>query len=263
VIPLDDPERGVTTVTARGLTGIFTDIDDTLTTDGKLHPASYRALCAAGAAGLTIVPVTGRPGGWAEVLAALWPVPAVIAENGGIYVRSDGERVYWDSDAEREDYAKKLSALSLDLLARLPFARAVEDQPLRRVDVAFDVGERCHLTPAQIDEIVAVIHEHGARSLVSTVHAHAFYGAHDKAAMCARLGQDLFGSDAETLRARWLFVGDSPNDQAGFAFFPLSVGVANVARFADRLNPPPRWITKARSGEGFAELVDRILAMRG
>ncbi|MSP63333.1 MAG: HAD family phosphatase [Myxococcales bacterium] len=248
---------------ARGVSGVFTDIDDTLTHRGKLVPEAYRALCDAASAGLRVVAVTGRPGGWAEVLGVLWPVAAVVAENGGMAVLGDGERVYWDEEAVRAEQAPRLAALKADLLGTLPFARLALDQPLRRIDVAFDIGERCRLTPSQIEQIVARIAAHGARSLVSTVHAHAFYGDHDKAKMLVRLAGRLWGEDAETARARYLFVGDSPNDQAGFAFFPLSVGVANVARFADRLAPPPAWITRAESGLGFAELIATLLALRG
>jgi hydroxymethylpyrimidine pyrophosphatase-like HAD family hydrolase len=248
---------------ARDLAGLFTDIDDTLTLDGRLVPAAYRALCDAADAGLRVVAVTGRPGGWAEVLATLWPVAAVVAENGALAVLRSGERRFWDEAAVRAEQRSRLDALRADLLARLPFARLAEDQPLRRVDVAFDVGERQHLDGAQIATLVEAIRAHGARTLLSTVHAHAFYGDHDKAAMLLRLAGELWGDDEATLRRRYLFVGDSPNDQAGFTFFPLSVGVANVARFAGRLAPPPAFITDGAGGHGFAELVDRLLALRG
>ncbi len=256
--PLRDLDRDA----ARRVAGIFTDIDDTLTTDGALDPEAYRALTAAIAGGLRVVPVTGRPGGWAEVLAMLWPVPAVVAENGGLYVRRDGAHVYWDSAEARAEQRRRLDAIAADVTARLPFARIVDDQPLRRVDLAFDVGEHQRLGASEIAAIVEAIHGHGARSLVSTVHAHAFFGDHDKAAMLLRLAADLWGERGDGVAERYLFVGDSPNDQAGFARFPLSVGVANVARFADRLAPPPAYVTPSRSGRGFAELVDHLLALR-
>jgi HAD superfamily hydrolase (TIGR01484 family) len=247
---------------ARAVAGIFSDIDDTLTEGGRLQPEAYRALCDARAAGLRLVAVTGRPGGWAEVLAALWPVDAVVAENGALYVRADGAHVYWDDAATRADGAQRLAALSADVQERLPFAHPVADQPLRRVDVAFDVGEHQHLSAPQIAELVRAIEAHGARSLVSTVHAHAFFGGHDKAKMLLRLAQHEWGEGAAEVRARYLFVGDSPNDQAGFAGFPLSVGVANVARFAGELSPPPAFVTDAPRGRGFAELVAHLLRAR-
>src|SRR5262249_35430405 len=143
--------------TARGLAGLLTDVDDTLTTDGRLGARAYRALCDAKAAGLRVVAVTGRPGGWAEVLAALWPVDAVVAENGGLYVLADGTRVFWDGEAERAAQRARLDAIAADATARLPFARVVDDRDLRRVDLAFDVGERARLPPSQIEELVALI----------------------------------------------------------------------------------------------------------
>ena len=247
---------------ARRIAGLFTDIDDTLTLDHALVPEAYAALCDAAKAGLRVVPVTGRPGGWAEVLAALWPVDAVVAENGALAVLRNGEHRYWDSFPVRAEQRRRLDQLAADLLARLPFARLVDDQPLRRVDVAFDIGERQRLSPQQIAAIVEVITAHGARALVSTVHAHAYFGDHDKAAMLARIAGELWGDDAATLRERYLFIGDSPNDQAGFAFFPISVGVANVAQFADRLVPPPTYVTDGSGGHGFAEMVRALLALR-
>ncbi len=247
---------------ARALRGLFTDIDDTLTLDGRLVPAAYRALCDAADAGLRVVAVTGRPGGWAEVLAALWPVAAVIAENGGVVVLRDGERRFWDPEEVRADQQRRLVALADDVRARLPFARLADDQPLRRVDLAFDVGERRRLATAEVAALVEAIHAHGARSLVSTVHAHAFFGDHDKAAMIARFAREQWSEEEASLRARYLFVGDSPNDQAGFSFFPLSVGVANVERFVGQLAPPPAFVTRAAGGHGFAELVDLLLALR-
>jgi hypothetical protein len=95
--------------------------------------------------------------------------------------------------------------------------------------------------------------------LVSSVHAHAYFGDHDKASMLVRLARERFGVDLPRERDRWLFVGDSPNDQAGFSFFPLSVGVANVGKSIDRLSPPPAYVTPSEGGHGFAELVDLIL----
>lgn len=258
MLPLASLDRDA----ARRVAGVFTDVDDTLTTDGALDPDAYAALCIAAKAGLRVVPVTGRPGGWAEVLAAMWPVDAVVAENGALYVRRDGARVFWDDEPTRLLQRSKLDALAADLLATLPFARLVDDQPLRRVDVAFDVGERQKLGAREIAAIVEAIERHGARSLVSTVHAHAYYGAHDKAAMLLRLARALWSETDESATARYLYVGDSPNDQAGFARFPLSIGVANVARYADRLAPPPAYVTRERSGRGFAEAIDYLLALR-
>jgi HAD superfamily hydrolase (TIGR01484 family) len=242
-----------------GLKGIFTDVDDTLTHGGALVPAAYQALCDAAAAGLRVVPVTGRPGGYAEVMAALWPVAAAVGENGALAVLRNGEHRWWDPEEVRAEQQRRLDGLVADARARLPFARLADDNWLRRVDVAFDVGERQRLGPAEREAIVALIAAHGARAVTCTIHTHAFYGDHDKARMLVRLAGELWGESPENVRANYIFVGDSPNDQAGFSFFARSVGVANAARYADALSPPPRYLAAREGGHGFAEIVAHVL----
>src|SRR5207237_10883142 len=176
---------------AGGLRGIFCDIDDTLTHDGALVPAAYQAIVDAKKAGLHVVPVTGRPAGWVEVLAALRPVDAAIAENGAVAVVREGarklRRVWWDDEPTRAAQRKQLQAIRDDVLAHVPRARLADDNWLRLADLAFDVGETQQLAPDEIDAICARIRAAGAHVLVSSVHAHAFYGDHDKAAMAVRL----------------------------------------------------------------------------
>lgn len=247
-----------------GLRGVFSDIDDTLTHDGAVVPEAYAALTRARAAGLRVVLVTGRPAGWAEVLASLWPVDAAIAENGGIAYLKRGkhlDRLYFDP-GDPAEAARRLAALATDVLARFPFARRAEDSGLRITDAAFDIGETQHLSAAEIEALTARCRELGARTLVSSVHAHACFHAADKARMSARVADVLWGEAPEAVAAHYAFVGDSPNDQAAFAFFDASIGVANVARYADALRPPPRYVTPSPNGRGFAEAIDVLLADR-
>jgi len=251
---------------ARGLRGVFCDIDDTLTHEGALVPAAYAALCALAEAGLRVVPVTGRPAGWAAVLAATWPVDGVVAENGALAYRrwqARGRRFvgenFWDPEPVRATHTARLAALRDDLLAHLPRARLADDQWLRRCDLAFDIGETQSLERDEIEAIVARIGAHGAHSTVSTVHAHASYSEVDKARMAVRVAREWWDEDLDQTRGDYLFVGDSPNDQAGFSYFPLSCGVANVSAFAPRLSPPPRFVTSRPGGHGFAELAALLL----
>lgn len=250
---------------ATELRGVFSDLDDTLTHDGVVVTAAYAALVRARAAGLRIVLVTGRPAGWAEVLASVWPVDAAIAENGGIaYLKRERrlERIYFAPGDPAED-VRRLAALSDDILGAFPFAKRSDDSGLRITDAAFDIGEAQHLEAAQIDAITARARALGARTLVSSVHAHACFHAGDKAKMSVRVAAELWGEVPEQVAAHYAFVGDSPNDQAAFAFFAASIGVANVARYAAVLAPPPRYVTTATNGGGFAEAIDVILAGRG
>jgi HAD superfamily hydrolase (TIGR01484 family) len=249
-------------VTARRLVGIFCDIDDTLTHGGHLVPAAYAALCAAAAAGLRVVPVTGRPCGWAEVLAALWPVAAVVGEGGAAAALGQGEWLWWDDATERALQTERLETLREAVATRLPWARLARDQGLRRVDLAYDIGEREHVPPERVEALLGLLRQHGAYTLQSSVHAHATFGDYDKARMAVRLARERWGEDEAEVRDHYLFVGDSPNDQAGFAFFTCSVGVANVARYLTRLAPPPRWVARQEGGHGFAEIVEHVLTLR-
>jgi hydroxymethylpyrimidine pyrophosphatase-like HAD family hydrolase len=247
-----------------GLRGVFSDIDDTLTHEGVVDPVAYAALARARAAGLRVVLVTGRPAGWAEVLASVWPVDAAIAENGGIaYLKRDRrlERIYF-APGEPADDARRLAALADEILGAFPFARRSDDGALRITDVAFDIGETQQVGAADIDALTARCRALGARTLVSSVHAHAFFHAADKAQMSARVAGVLWGESPAEVAERYAFVGDSPNDQAAFAFFTASVGVANVTRYAADLRPPPRYVTPSPNGRGFAEAIDALLADR-
>ncbi len=243
---------------------MFSDIDDTLTHDGAVVVEAYEALARVRAAGMRVVLVTGRPAGWAEVLASVWPVDAAIAENGGIaYLRRGRrlERMYFENGDPTED-AQRLAAVAEDIVGRLPFAMRAEDSGLRITDIAFDIGETQHLPADQIAAITTRCRELGASTLVSSVHAHAFFHTADKAKMSARVANILWGDTAEEVAAHYMFVGDSPNDQAAFAFFDAAIGVANIARYADKLAPPPRYVTTAACGKGFAEAIDVVLSAR-
>jgi len=247
-----------------GLRGVFSDIDDTLTHEGVVAPEAYAALARARAAGLRVVLVTGRPAGWAEVLASLWPVDAAIAENGGIaYLKRDRqlERIYF-APGDPDGDARRLAALADDVLRAFPFARRSDDCALRITDVAFDIGETLQLGAVEIEALTARCRDLGARTLVSSVHAHACFHAADKAQMSARVAAVLWGESPADVAEHYAFVGDSPNDQAAFAFFTASIGVANVARYASTLRPPPRYVTPSPNGRGFAEAIDAILTDR-
>lgn len=247
------------------LRGIFCDVDDTLTHGGVLVPAAYDALARATAAGLQVVAVTGRPAGWAEVFACTWPIAGAVAENGAFAVRRVGkgvERMTWDDAGTCNANARRLDLLAHEIVTALG-VKIAEDQWLRRCDLAFDIGETEQLDRATVDAICARITAAGARCITSSVHAHAFFGDHDKAAMCARAARAWWSVDLDATRADWLFVGDSPNDQPCFAYFPVAAGVANVRRYLDRLSPPPTYVADGEGGYGFAEIVDLLLRSRG
>src|SRR4249920_4026230 len=76
----------------RRIRGVFCDIDDTLTTGGRLTAGAFAAMEHLERAGLQVVPITGRPAGWCDHIARMWPVAAVVGENGAFYMRFDAAR---------------------------------------------------------------------------------------------------------------------------------------------------------------------------
>ena len=254
----------------RDLRGVCLDIDDTLTTDGKLTAPAYQALWDAHDAGLQVVPVTGRPAGWADHFARMWPVDGVVAENGALYLRHEAGRmirrtVLGDRAAEQAT-RERLLTLARRVLEEVPGTALASDQPYRAFDVAVDFREDvAPLPPREVDRIVAIFEAGGATAKISSIHVNAWFGDYNKLGMLKRLLREQFQSDLDdpAVARRYLYVGDSPNDQPMFAFFPYAVGVANVRDFADHMTALPTWITEGRGGSGFAELVAAVLAGRG
>lgn len=250
-----------------GVAVVLADIDDTLTTHGRLPAAAYAALENLRGAGLIVVPVTGRPAGWCDLIARLWPVDAVVGENGAFYFRCQAgrgmTRVYVKPGAERREDRARLAELGSAILAAVPGARIAADQLYRESDLAIDFAEDgAPLSPAQIDRIVDCFAKAGATAKVSSIHVNGWYGAYDKLGMTGRLLGEVFDLDIARDNARILFVGDSPNDAPMFGFFRNSVAVANFREFAARTESHPRWITARAGGEGFAELAAALLAAR-
>jgi 3-deoxy-D-manno-octulosonate 8-phosphate phosphatase KdsC-like HAD superfamily phosphatase len=113
------------------------------------------------------------------------------------------------------------------------------------------------LDDSAIDRIVEIFVRHGATAKVSSIHVNGYFGNFDKLSMCKRCTAELLGEPLDP--ARSVFVGDSPNDEPMFGYFPHAVGVANVRRFIHRMQALPAYITEAEGGEGFAELVAVLL----
>ena len=249
-----------------GVRGVVFDIDDTVTRNGVLEPDAYAAMHLLADAGFELVAVTGRPLGWTDVIARLWPVRVAVGENGAgwTWVDDDGTHEgYFCSEAERAAQASLLDTIRREAEAAMPHVRTTNDHRHRRCDLAFDVGESVSLPRADIDALVALIEELGAQCSVSTVHAHAVPGPWDKAQGVERALEEVVGINLSAELERWVFVGDSGNDAAAFARFPKSVGVANVRGHLDRLPIPPRYITDHDRGRGFAELAAHLVGGRG
>ena len=248
-----------------GVRGVLTDIDDTLTTEGAIPMGVVAALAALREAGLPVLAVTGRPMGWSRVVAEQTPLAAVVAENGSVALVRDGAEVrieYVDPEPVRTANAERLRAVAARIVAEIPGATLAEDSPGRVTDIAVDHAEFAHLDPARIAEVVALMRSEGMNATVSSIHVNGWFGAHSKLSGANWIVRRLLGRDLDAELDDWLYVGDSTNDELMFASFPLSVGVANIADFADRLKQWPAYVTTFDRGRGFIEVAESLLAAR-
>ena len=263
-----------------GLVGLFTDIDDTLTTEGAITPDALDALGALKAAGLHVIPITGRPVGWSAPFAATWPVDAIVAENGAVALlniadnldqnclqRLSGKReqlskIYQQDAAIRADNFRAMQQVLAQIEGEVPGARRATDSPGRETDIAIDHSEFTHLPQEAIDHAVRIMRAAGMTATVSSIHINGWFGAHNKWEGARWIVQQLFGRALEDEIDRWVYVGDSTNDQIMFQHFTHSVGVANIARFVPQLAHLPRYVTPGERGAGFSELARHLLTAR-
>ena len=249
--------------------GVLTDIDDTLTDHGELREPARRALEQLAAAAVPVVAITGRPMGWSEPFARQWPVAAIVAENGAVaLVRDDaqphGVRVAFAQDAAtRARHAVRLREVAQRVIAEVPGATLARDSAGRVTDIAVDHSEFTRLPAPDIERVVALMQQAGMNATVSSIHVNGWFGEHTKLSGARWMVRELFGRVLDAECERWVYVGDSTNDQLMFGHFALSVGVANVRDFAHKLQTWPAYVTPSARGSGFAEVAQAVLAARG
>ena len=247
---------------------VFSDIDDTITSDGKLTPIAYAAMDDLQRAGLRVILITGRPAGWCDHIARMWPVDAVVGENGAFYCWHDAAAHklryrHLLGEAERAATATKLAAVRDTILREVPGCAVASDQFCRLYDLAIDFCEDVPTLPQPaVERIVTLMQEAGMSAKVSSIHVNGWFGAYDKLSMAHLLLRERYGLELRAERDHCLFVGDSPNDEPMFAALPHTVGVANLADFAARISALPTYITLERMGAGFAELARYLIAAR-
>lgn len=265
-----------------GVAGVFTDIDDTLTTNGAITADALAALQALRKAGLPVIAVTGRPVGWSLEVAGHWPLSAIVAENGAVALvpghgakassqiglkpastlRDQLSKIYLDDATTRARNHTRLQQVAERVLREVPGARLARDSAGRETDIAIDHSEFTQLDKPHIDQVVALMRSEGLHATVSSIHINGWIGEHDKWRGACWIARELLGTDLPAQVGRWVYVGDSTNDQAMFRHFANSVGVANIRRFAAELSWPPHHVTQAERGAGFAEVAQRVLADR-
>jgi len=255
---------------AAPLLGVLADIDDTLTTHGRLKADAYTAMQRLHDAGLMVIPITGRPAGWCDHIARMWPVAGVVGENGAFWMRHDDAtrklvKRFVVDDAKRAAHRARLAAIGQMIVQAVPGSALASDQLYRETDLAIDWCEDVPPLPRPaVDRIVALMEAEGMTAKVSSIHVNGWFGSYDKLLMTRAFLRDAFAIDIEqdAVRRQFVFAGDSPNDAPMFAYFPLSVGVANVRPFLDRIATPPAFVTEREGGGGFAELAAILLASR-
>ncbi|MGD9033088.1 MAG: HAD-IIB family hydrolase [Desulfobacteraceae bacterium] len=253
---------------ARRFMGVFFDIDDTFTTHGKIPATAFQALWELKEQGIKVVPITGRPAGWCDHIARMWPVDGIVGENGAFYFWLDEKQQklkkrFMDAKAVRAEKKEKLSQIREEILASVPGTAIASDQPYRVADLAIDYCE--DVTPLDwdaVERICEVFKKHGATCKVSSIHVNGWFGDYDKLKMMKLFTEERWGLDLDTHKEQFLFCGDSPNDEPMFQYFPYSVGVKNVLRFAEHMTHLPAFITHQEGGEGFAEIVESMLKPR-
>ena len=244
---------------ARRIRFVLTDVDDTLTEGPRLPAATYRAIEALSEAGITVVPVTAAPAGWCDLMCRMWPIGAVIGENGGLCFRHDREsgkteRRYWAETAERLAGRAKLMGLGAEILRLMPGSELAHDQRYRETTLAFRMT-----APVLSAKIMAHLDASGAHTTANSIWVLGWFGDFDKLAMARRIMRALFAIDIDRDAESCLYVGDSVNDAPMFGFFAHSVGVASVRNYADRMPALPRWITQGAGGAGFVEVAEKLL----
>lgn len=262
------PLTEFTVAARRSIKGVFCDIDDTLSTEGRITAEAYSAMQHLQQAGLLVIPVTGRPAGWCDHIARMWPVDGVVGENGAFYFRYDSaehkmRRHFVHDTATRGEHRVRLLQTGHEIVRAIPGSAIAADQHYRETDLAIDFCEDvAPLPPSAIDEIALRMEKHGLTAKVSSIHVNGWFGDYDKLSMTKTLMREVFDVDLDSARGDYIFVGDSPNDAPMFGFFPHAVGVANLLDFGERVNPLPAYVSINRCGAGFAEVADFLLAAR-
>jgi len=246
-----------------GMRGVFLDIDDTLTTRGRLTADAYSALEQLKRHGLLVIPVTGRPAGWCDHIARMWPVDAVVGENGAFYFTYDSVQhkllkrfVLPQGGQDRAANKARLAEIAAHIVREVPGSALASDQGYREADIAIDFCEDVPPLPhAAIERIASLMRAAGLTAKISSIHVNGWFGGYDKLSTTVLLMHERFGIDLDSAKDTFVFIGDSPNDAPMFGYFPYAVGVANVRDFIDTMAALPAFVTEKRCGEGFAEVV--------
>lgn len=246
---------------ARRIRFLLTDIDDTLTKNGKLELGAYEGLWLLQEAGVRVIPVTGRPAGWCDCIVRQWPVDAVIGENGAFafYLDKGKERRLFHPDYQGDTAGEKLRIIKAEILSRVKGAAVSRDQPYRLSDLAIDFREEGTLSIDDAVRIREIAESFGARAKISSIHVNIWIGNFDKFSMTKHLFRVLWNVALPKRAEEIAFCGDSPNDEPMFEAFPLSFAVRNLKDYEHLLMRKPAFMSEREYGTGFREIVSQIV----
>ena len=250
---------------------LLTDIDDTITTEGQLESRAYEALWKLHDAGVKVIPITGRPAGWCEMIARFWPVAGVVGENGGFYFHysqdpRDGlkkmKRWFFASEGEMQKNRTKLNQIQKEVLEEIKGTAVASDQFCRLMDLAIDFCEDVPpLKKQEVQKIVEIFNRHGAQAKISSIHVNGWFGEYDKLSTSLKFLKQEFGISEKDALEKCAYTGDSPNDEPMFQFFKHSFGVANIKKFSDQMTYLPQFVAEKPGGDGFSEITERIVSL--
>jgi len=252
----------ISTDEAQGLKGLFFDLDDTFLSDGHMSEAAFTTLFRLKQAGLALIALTGRPSRWGEILAQLWPVEAVISENGALAHFKNGARIELSDPLpplDRRERQRRLSDVVAQVRSAVPSLPPSDDAQGRLSDFTFDIGEFNHATPGEVELATRTAEQAGARTTRSSVHLHVTFDQADKATGAVHF-LTARGFDSTQILRRFAFIGDSQNDAACFAAFRTTIGVRNLR---GKFSILPRYQTHSSKSQGFVEAAEALLRQRG
>ncbi|KOO15034.1 hydrolase [Vibrio xuii] len=244
---------------------VLTDVDDTLTWQGQLPPDTLIALNDLKQQGIKIVAVTGACAGWCDHIAQLWPVDAVLGENGAFTLEKGERGISLTTSVPLETMRAQQAELKSQveqLLSQYSDINLTLDQAYRLCEVAIDIGQnREPLDPRLIEQLVAQIHLLGAHATASSIHINAWYGEHSKRNSAFAYLKSK-GLSQQDVLDKCCYVGDSLNDQQMFETLPMTVGVKNIEHYWHKLSHKPSLVMSLPGGFGFAEFSQQLLALK-
>lgn len=239
----------------RNIRVVATDMDGTLTREGKFSAQLLNGLSQLRQAGFQVLIVTGRSAGWVNGLVSYLPVAGAIAENGGLYYPSADQYDILPSIADIAQHRQQLATTFQRLKRTQANLKESLDNQFRLTDWTFDVAG---LSQDELERLRYLCEADHWSFTYSTVQCHIKVKGQDKSHALVHVLETHF---PDVTSESVLTIGDSPNDESLFNqdIFPQSIGVANVRHYLKQLTHQPTYMTSLPEVDGFNEVVRSLL----